>query len=55
MKLLNILIISVLTFFCASTLNAVVYTWTDEKVCERNKVRQAAKQSISSWIGKGLT
>ena len=31
MKLLNILIISVLTFFCASTLNAEIYIWTDEK------------------------
>ena len=31
MKLLNILIISVLTFFCVSTLNAEIYTWTDEK------------------------
>lgn len=31
MKLLNILIISVLTFFCASTLNAETYIWTDEK------------------------
>jgi len=30
MKLLNILIISVLTFFCAPTLNAETYTWTDE-------------------------
>ncbi len=31
MKLLNILIISVLTFFCVSTLNAQIYTWTDAK------------------------
>ena len=31
MKLLNILIISVLTIFCASTLNAEIYVWTDEK------------------------
>ena len=31
MKFLNILIISVLTFFCVSTLNAEIYTWTDEK------------------------
>jgi competence protein ComGC len=31
MKLLNILIISVLTFFYVPTLNAEIYTWTDEK------------------------
>ena len=31
MKLLNILIISMLTFFCVSTLNAEIYIWTDEK------------------------
>ena len=31
MKLLNILIISVLTFFCVSTLAAEIYIWTDEK------------------------
>jgi ATPase subunit of ABC transporter with duplicated ATPase domains len=31
MKLLNILIIFVLTFFYAPTLNAEIYTWTDEK------------------------
>ena len=31
MKLLNILTISVLTFFCVSTLAAEIYIWTDEK------------------------
>ena len=31
MKLLNILIISVLAFFCASILYADIYIWTDEK------------------------
>jgi hypothetical protein len=31
MKFLNILIISVLTFFCVSILNAEIYTWTDDK------------------------
>ena len=31
MKLLNILTISVLTFFCVSTLPAEIYIWTDEK------------------------
>jgi ATPase subunit of ABC transporter with duplicated ATPase domains len=31
MKLLNVLIIFVLTFFCVSNLNADVYVWTDEK------------------------
>ena len=31
MKFLNILIISVLTFFCVSTLAAEIYIWTDEK------------------------
>jgi ATPase subunit of ABC transporter with duplicated ATPase domains len=31
MKFLNILIISVLTFFCVATLNAEIYIWTDEK------------------------
>ena len=31
MKLLNILIISVLTFFYVPILNAEIYTWTDEK------------------------
>jgi hypothetical protein len=31
MKLLNILIISMLTFFCVSTLNAEIYIWTNEK------------------------
>ena len=31
MKLLNILIFSVLTFFCVSTLAAEIYIWTDEK------------------------
>jgi len=31
MKLLNILTISVLTFFCVSTLAAKIYIWTDEK------------------------
>jgi ATPase subunit of ABC transporter with duplicated ATPase domains len=31
MKLLNILVISMLTFFCVSTLNAEIYIWTDEK------------------------
>ena len=31
MKILNILIISVLAFFCVSTLNAEIYVWTDEK------------------------
>ena len=31
MKLLNILIISVLTFFCISTVSAEIYIWTDEK------------------------
>jgi hypothetical protein len=31
MKLLNILTISVLTIFCASTLNAEIYIWTDDK------------------------
>ena len=31
MKLLRILFIFVLIFFCASTLNAEVYIWTDEK------------------------
>ena len=31
MKIFNILIISVLTFFCVSSLNAKIYTWTDEK------------------------
>jgi len=31
MKTLNIIIISVLTFFCASTLSAEVYIWTDER------------------------
>ena len=31
MKFFNILIISVLTFFCASSLNAKIYTWTDEQ------------------------
>jgi hypothetical protein len=30
MKFFNILIISALAFFCASTLNAEIYTWTDE-------------------------
>jgi len=31
MKLINILIISVLTFFSVATLNAEIYIWTDEK------------------------
>jgi len=31
MKFLNILIISVLIFFCVGTLNAEIYIWTDEK------------------------
>jgi hypothetical protein len=31
MKLLNVIIISVLTFFCASILSAEIYIWTDEK------------------------
>jgi ATPase subunit of ABC transporter with duplicated ATPase domains len=31
MKFFNILIISVLTFFCVSILNAEIYIWTDEK------------------------
>ena len=31
MKLLNILIICVLTFFCVATLNAEIFIWTDEK------------------------
>ncbi len=31
MKLLNILIVCILIFFCVSTLNADVYIWTDEK------------------------
>ena len=31
MKFFNILVISALTFFCVSTLNAEIYTWTDEK------------------------
>jgi ATPase subunit of ABC transporter with duplicated ATPase domains len=31
MKFLNILTISVLTFFCVSTLIAEIYIWTDEK------------------------
>jgi ATPase subunit of ABC transporter with duplicated ATPase domains len=31
MKLLNILIVFVLIYFCVSTLNADVYIWTDEK------------------------
>ena len=31
MKLLNIFAISVLIFFCASTLSADIYIWTDEK------------------------
>jgi len=31
MKLFNILIISMLAFFCVSTLNAEIYIWTDEK------------------------
>ena len=31
MKFFNILIISTLTLFYASTLNAEIYTWTDEK------------------------
>ena len=31
MKLLNVLIIFVLTFFCVPNLNADVYVWTDEK------------------------
>ena len=31
MKLLNILIFSVLTLFCVSTLAAEIYIWTDEK------------------------
>jgi ATPase subunit of ABC transporter with duplicated ATPase domains len=31
MKLLNIIVISMLTFFCVSTLNAEIYIWTDEK------------------------
>ena len=30
MKLLNIIIITVLTFFCTLTLNAKIYIWTDE-------------------------
>ena len=31
MKFFNILIISVITLFCASYLNAKIYTWTDEQ------------------------
>ena len=31
MKFLNVLVISVLTFFCVTTLNAEIYIWTDEK------------------------
>jgi ATPase subunit of ABC transporter with duplicated ATPase domains len=31
MKLLNILIICVLTFFCVASLNAEIFIWTDEK------------------------
>ena len=31
MKIINILTISVLTFFCVSTLAAEIYIWTDEK------------------------
>ena len=31
MKFFNILIILVLTFFCAASLDAKIYTWTDEK------------------------
>jgi ATPase subunit of ABC transporter with duplicated ATPase domains len=31
MKFFNILIISVLTFFCVSILNAEIYFWTDKK------------------------
>jgi hypothetical protein len=31
MKFFNILIISAFTFLCISTLNAEIYTWTDEK------------------------
>jgi ATPase subunit of ABC transporter with duplicated ATPase domains len=31
MKLLNILIICILTFFCVATLNAEIFIWTDEK------------------------
>jgi hypothetical protein len=31
MKFLNILIISVLIFFCVGTLNAEIYIWTNEK------------------------
>ena len=31
MKFFNILIISVLTLFCVTILNAEIYTWTDEK------------------------
>ena len=31
MKFLNVLIISVLTFFCVTTLYAEIYIWTDEK------------------------
>ena len=31
MKFFNILVISALIFLCVSTLNAEIYTWTDEK------------------------
>ncbi len=31
MKFFNNIVISVLAFFCVSTLNAEIYTWTDEK------------------------
>jgi hypothetical protein len=31
MKFFNILVISTLTFFCISTLNAEIYTWTDDE------------------------